>query len=73
MDEKQSFHFICTMHWIWESYHCNCRSLDLLKCLAISPLSISNKVSKGDTFWFIAKRYGLDYKQLMALNPNVNP
>lgn len=31
------------------------------------------KVSKGDTFWFIAKRYGLDYKQLMALNPNVNP
>lgn len=31
------------------------------------------KVSRGDTFWFIAQRYGLDYKQLMALNPNVVP
>ena len=31
------------------------------------------KVDKGDTFWFIAKRYGLDYQQLMKLNPNVNP
>ena len=31
------------------------------------------KVSKGDTFWFIAKRYGLDYKELMRLNPSVNP
>ncbi|MBS4173162.1 CAP domain-containing protein [Bacillus sp. FJAT-49736] len=31
------------------------------------------KVSKGDTFWFIAKRYGLDYKKLMALNPTVQP
>nr|WP_295973159.1 CAP domain-containing protein [uncultured Bacillus sp.] len=31
------------------------------------------KVSKGDSFWFIAKRYGLDYKKLMALNPTVNP
>ena len=31
------------------------------------------KVSRGDSFWFIAKRYGLDYKQLMALNPNVDP
>lgn len=31
------------------------------------------KVSKGDTFWFIAKRYGLDYKKLVALNPTVNP
>ncbi|GGA62054.1 CAP domain-containing protein [Ornithinibacillus halotolerans] len=31
------------------------------------------KVSKGDTFWFIAKRYGLDYKQLMRLNPSVVP
>jgi uncharacterized YkwD family protein len=31
------------------------------------------KVSKGDSFWFIAQRYGLDYRQLMALNPNVDP
>ncbi|MGM8216363.1 CAP domain-containing protein [Bacillaceae bacterium W0354] len=31
------------------------------------------RVSKGDTFWFIAKRYGLDYRQLMRLNPNVDP
>lgn len=31
------------------------------------------KVSKGDTFWFIAQRYGLDYKRLMELNPNVEP
>ncbi len=31
------------------------------------------KVYKGDSFWFIAQRYGLDYKQLMALNPNVQP
>lgn len=31
------------------------------------------KVSKGDTFWFIAQRYGLDYKELMRLNPNVVP
>jgi uncharacterized YkwD family protein len=31
------------------------------------------KVSKGDSFWFIAKRYGLDYKKLMELNPNVAP
>lgn len=31
------------------------------------------KISKGDTFWFIAKRYGLDYKRLMQLNPDVNP
>lgn len=31
------------------------------------------KVSKGDSFWFIAKRYGLDYKELMRLNPNVDP
>ncbi len=31
------------------------------------------KVYPGDTFWFIAQRYGLDYKQLMALNPNINP
>ncbi|MDN4494757.1 CAP domain-containing protein [Ureibacillus aquaedulcis] len=31
------------------------------------------KVSKGDTFWFIAKRYGLDYRELMRLNPTVDP
>lgn len=31
------------------------------------------KVSPGDTFWYIAKRYGLDYRKLMQLNPNVEP
>ncbi|MED4531961.1 CAP domain-containing protein [Metabacillus fastidiosus] len=31
------------------------------------------KVSRGDTFWYIAQRYGLDYKRLMQLNPNVVP
>ena len=31
------------------------------------------KVLKGDTFWFIAKRYGLDYKELMTLNPTIVP
>lgn len=31
------------------------------------------KVTQGDSFWFIAERYGLDYKELMKLNPNVNP
>lgn len=31
------------------------------------------KVVKGDTFWFIANRYGLDYKELMRLNPTVVP
>lgn len=31
------------------------------------------KVSKGDSFWFIAKRYGLDYRKLMELNPTVEP
>ncbi|GIO26279.1 CAP domain-containing protein [Ornithinibacillus bavariensis] len=31
------------------------------------------KVSKGDTFWFVAKRYGLDYRELMRLNPTVVP
>ncbi|MEC2078123.1 CAP domain-containing protein [Metabacillus fastidiosus] len=29
------------------------------------------KVSQGDTFWYIAQRYGLDYKRLMQLNPTV--
>jgi uncharacterized YkwD family protein len=31
------------------------------------------KVVRGDSFWFIAQRYGLDYQELMRLNPNVNP
>lgn len=31
------------------------------------------KVSKGDTFWFIGKRYGVDYRKLMQLNPDVDP
>lgn len=31
------------------------------------------KVSRGDTFWFIAQRYGLDYTRLMQLNPSVEP
>jgi uncharacterized YkwD family protein len=31
------------------------------------------KVSRGDTFWFIAQRYGLDYRELMRLNPDVVP
>ncbi|SES78550.1 uncharacterized protein, YkwD family [Oceanobacillus limi] len=31
------------------------------------------KVSKGDSFWYIAQRYGLDYRELMRLNPNVEP
>jgi uncharacterized YkwD family protein len=31
------------------------------------------KVSRGDTFWYIAQRYGLDYRRLMELNPDVVP
>nr|WP_312889211.1 CAP domain-containing protein [Desertibacillus haloalkaliphilus] len=31
------------------------------------------KVSPGDSFWFIAQRYGLDYRELMRLNPDVEP
>ena len=31
------------------------------------------KVTKGDSFWFIAHRYGLDYQELMRLNPTVKP
>ncbi|MFC4322468.1 CAP domain-containing protein [Litchfieldia salsa] len=31
------------------------------------------KVSRGDSFWYIAQRYGLDYKRLMELNPDVVP
>jgi uncharacterized YkwD family protein len=33
----------------------------------------SYKVVKGDSFWFIAHRYGLDYQELMRLNPTVKP
>ncbi|MEH7393534.1 NlpC/P60 family protein [Bacillus sp. JJ1503] len=33
----------------------------------------SYKVYKGDSFSLIAKRYGLDYKKLMELNPTVDP
>ena len=31
------------------------------------------KVSPGDSFWFIAQRYNLDYRELMKLNPDVEP
>ena len=31
------------------------------------------QVSKGDSFSFIANRYGLNTKELMALNPEVDP
>lgn len=31
------------------------------------------KVTPGDSFWFIAQRYGLDYQELMRLNPSVDP
>jgi uncharacterized YkwD family protein len=31
------------------------------------------KVDRGDTFYFIAKRYGLNYTELMKLNPKVDP
>lgn len=31
------------------------------------------KVSKGDSFWFIGQRYGVDYRELMRLNPDVDP
>src|SRR5690554_4711485 len=31
------------------------------------------KVSKGDSFWFIGQRYGVDYRKLMQLNPDVDP
>lgn len=31
------------------------------------------KVTPGDSFWFIAQRYGLDYQELMILNPSVDP
>ena len=72
MDEKSHFPFYLHYALDWESQHRNLQVLRPLKCLREPPLQYC-KVSKGDTFWFIAKRYGLDYKQLMALNPNVNP
>jgi len=31
------------------------------------------KVDKGDTFYFIGKRYGVSYTELMKLNPKVVP
>lgn len=31
------------------------------------------KVSKGDSFWYIAQRYGLNYQELVRLNPDVVP
>lgn len=31
------------------------------------------KVTRGDSFYFIAQRYGLDYRELMRLNPQVDP
>jgi uncharacterized YkwD family protein len=31
------------------------------------------KVYPGDTFWYIAQRYGLDYKEIMRLNPTIEP
>ena len=31
------------------------------------------KVLPGDSFFFIAERYGIDYEELMRLNPTVDP
>nr|WP_245746107.1 CAP domain-containing protein [Evansella caseinilytica] len=31
------------------------------------------KVSKGDSFWFIGQRYNVDYRELMRLNPEIDP
>ncbi|WP_083465350.1 CAP domain-containing protein [Thalassobacillus sp. C254] len=31
------------------------------------------QVSQGDSFWFIAQRYGVDYRELMRLNPEIAP
>ncbi|WP_078596798.1 CAP domain-containing protein [Evansella clarkii] len=31
------------------------------------------KVSRGDTFWFIGQRYNVDYRELMRLNPDIDP
>ncbi|WP_223292266.1 CAP domain-containing protein [Salipaludibacillus neizhouensis] len=30
------------------------------------------KVSKGDSFFYIANRYGVDYRELQRINPNVD-
>lgn len=32
-----------------------------------------HKAVEGDTFYLLAKRYGVDLKKLMAANPSVNP
>lgn len=64
-----------------------CLSVALLGLLFISPIQTNAqsiktfkeapfefyKVVRGDSFWFIGKRYGLDYKELMRLNPSVEP
>ena len=64
-----------------------CLSAALLSLLFINPIQASAnpigmfkeapfefyKVTRGDSFWFIAKRYGLDYRELMQLNPSVDP
>ena len=64
-----------------------CLSAALLSLLFITPIQASAnpigmfkeapfefyKVTRGDSFWFIAKRYGLDYRELMQLNPSVDP
>jgi uncharacterized YkwD family protein len=47
-------------------------SASTIKMFKEPPFS-AYKVDKGDTFWFIAKRYGLDYTELMKLNPTVEP
>ncbi|MCK0471975.1 CAP domain-containing protein [Halalkalibacter sp. APA_J-10(15)] len=51
-----------------------------LPCFANAEMQTFNeppfshyKVSSGDSFWFIAQRYGLDYRELMRLNPDVEP
>lgn len=31
------------------------------------------KVYNGDSFFYIGERYGVDYRELMRLNPNVDP
>lgn len=47
----------------------NAASISMFK----EPPFEAYKVDKGDTFYFIAKRYGLDYKKLQELNPTVVP
>ena len=64
-----------------------CLSVAFLGLLFLSPIQANAqpikmfkeapfefyKVTRGDSFWFIGKRYGLDYKELMRLNPSVDP